>query len=217
MTSLVSHPRGVVFADLKELCHLTDGNLSRHLQVLHEAGFVEIWKGFHQNRPQTLCRLTDDGRRRFLEYINVLETVVQDALKAARIEPTPPTQPPTSPRAGRPPERVEPVRRVGGISLTVCVRLDSSTDFDFVSPSYRSLQARKGGAMRVIRAEVMGLCFGVRDALEVVEAIEEPEAVTIHGQLVHNEVVQRRLGRAGLRDARMKRSGGRRCRRRRPC
>ena len=66
MTSLVSHPRGVVFADLKELCHLTDGNLSRHLQVLHEAGFVEIWKGFHHNRPQTLCRLTDDGRRRFL-------------------------------------------------------------------------------------------------------------------------------------------------------
>ena len=28
--------------------------------------------------------------------------------------------------------------------------------------------------MRVIRAEVMGLCFGVRDALEVVEAIDEP-------------------------------------------
>ena len=83
MTSLVTNPRGVVFSDLKELCHLTDGNLSRHLQVLHEAGFVEIWKGFHKNRPQTLCRITDEGRRRFLEYINVLETVVQDALKAA--------------------------------------------------------------------------------------------------------------------------------------
>ena len=83
MTSLVTNPRGVIFSDLKELCHLTDGNLSRHLQVLHEAGFVEIWKGFHQNRPQTLCRLTDEGRRRFLEYINVLENVVADALKAA--------------------------------------------------------------------------------------------------------------------------------------
>ena len=83
MTSLVTNSRGVVFADLKELCHLTDGNLSRHLQVLHEAGFVEIWKGFHKNRPQTLCRITDEGRRRFLEYINVLETVVQDALNAA--------------------------------------------------------------------------------------------------------------------------------------
>jgi DNA-binding MarR family transcriptional regulator len=83
MTSLVTNPRGVIFSDLKEFCHLTDGNLSRHLQVLNEAGFVEIWKGFHKNRPQTLCRLTDDGRRRFLDYINVLETVVQDALKAA--------------------------------------------------------------------------------------------------------------------------------------
>jgi DNA-binding MarR family transcriptional regulator len=87
MASLVTHPRGVVFADLKELCHLTDGNLSRHLKVLHEAGFVEIWKGFHHNRPQTLCRMTDEGRRRFFEYINVLETVVQDALKAARTKP----------------------------------------------------------------------------------------------------------------------------------
>jgi DNA-binding MarR family transcriptional regulator len=83
MTSLVTNPRGVIFADLKELCHLTDGNLSRHLQVLHEAGFVEIWKGSHKNRPQTLCRITDEGHRRFLDYINVLETVVQDALKAA--------------------------------------------------------------------------------------------------------------------------------------
>ena len=85
MTSLVTNPRGVIFSDLKELCHLTDGNLSRHLQVLNEAGFVEIWKGFHKNRPQTLCRITEEGRRRFLEYINVLETVVKDALKAAPI------------------------------------------------------------------------------------------------------------------------------------
>src|SRR4051794_19112366 len=84
MTSLVAHPRGLVFADLKELCGLTDGNLSRHLQVLHEAGFIEITKGYQRNRPQTLCLLTDAGRSRFLEYINVLESVVDDALSAAR-------------------------------------------------------------------------------------------------------------------------------------
>jgi DNA-binding MarR family transcriptional regulator len=84
MTSLVSQPRGVVFADLKEMCHLTDGNLSRHLQVLNESGLVELWKGQHNNRPQTLCRITDEGRRRFFEYINVLETVVHDAMNAAR-------------------------------------------------------------------------------------------------------------------------------------
>ena len=83
MTSLVTHSRGLVFGDLKDLCQLTDGNLSRHLQILHEADFVEIWKGFHKKRPQTLCRVTDKGRRRFLEYINVLETVVHDAMKAS--------------------------------------------------------------------------------------------------------------------------------------
>ena len=42
MTSLVTNPRGLIFSDLKELCHLTDGNLSRHLQVLHEAGLSAL-------------------------------------------------------------------------------------------------------------------------------------------------------------------------------
>src|SRR5262249_23361002 len=84
MTSLVAHPRGLVFSDLKELCALTDGNLSRHLQVLPEAGFIEITKGFQHKRPKPLCLLTDDGRRPFLDYINVLESVVADALSAAK-------------------------------------------------------------------------------------------------------------------------------------
>jgi len=84
MTSLVTHPAGLIFTDLKELCTLTDGNLSRHLQILQEASLVEVWKGFQGNRPQTLCRLTVEGRKRFLEYIAVLESVVADALGAAR-------------------------------------------------------------------------------------------------------------------------------------
>jgi DNA-binding MarR family transcriptional regulator len=84
MTSLVTHPAGLIFTDLKELCTLTDGNLSRHLQILQEAGLVEVWKGFQGNRPQTLCRLTVEGRKRFLEYIAVLESVVADALGAAK-------------------------------------------------------------------------------------------------------------------------------------
>jgi 4-hydroxy-3-methylbut-2-enyl diphosphate reductase len=52
--------------------------------------------------------------------------------------------------------------------------------------------------MRVIRAEVMGLCFGVRDALRVIDGIEAPATVTIHGQLVHNELVQTRLEARGF-------------------
>jgi DNA-binding MarR family transcriptional regulator len=79
LTSLVSHPKGLTFVDLKELCALTDGNLSRHLKVLEEAKLVEIVKGHEGNRPQTLCRLTNSGRKRFLEYLTTLEQVVRDA------------------------------------------------------------------------------------------------------------------------------------------
>jgi DNA-binding HxlR family transcriptional regulator len=84
LSSLASHPDGLLFNDLKALCNLTDGNLSRQLQLLQESGFVQVWKGFKNNRPQTLCRLTDSGRERFLEYISVLESVVADAMNAPK-------------------------------------------------------------------------------------------------------------------------------------
>src|SRR5919106_5740200 len=85
MTSLVTRPEGLLFSELKRLCALTDGNLSRHLDVLREAGLVEVWKGFDNRRPQTLCRLSPDGRQRFLAYLEELEHVIRDAMpKAAR-------------------------------------------------------------------------------------------------------------------------------------
>ena len=83
MTSLVTTPDGLLFGQLKRLCALTDGNLSRHLDVLHEARLVEIWKGFRNRRPQTLCRLSPQGRRRFLAYLEELERVVRDAMPRA--------------------------------------------------------------------------------------------------------------------------------------
>ena len=87
LTSLVAHPKGLAFGDLKQMCRLTDGNLSRHLQVLEEARLIAIEKGYDRNRPQTICRITAQGRRRYLEYLKVLEQVVQDAASAARIGP----------------------------------------------------------------------------------------------------------------------------------
>ena len=85
MTSLVTRPEGLLFSDLKRLCALTDGNLSRHLDVLREAGLVEVWKGFENRRPQTLCRLSVEGRQRFVAYLEQLEQVIRDAMpRAAR-------------------------------------------------------------------------------------------------------------------------------------
>jgi len=84
LTSLAAHPKGLVFGSLKQMCGLTDGNLSRHLSVLEEAGLIAIEKGYDHNRPQTVCRLTAEGRRRYLDYLKVLEQVVRDAAKAAK-------------------------------------------------------------------------------------------------------------------------------------
>ena len=87
LTSLASHRDGLPFGDLKQLCGLTDGNLSRHLQVLQESGLVEVSKSFVHNKPQTLCRITPQGRDRFLEYLGVLEDVVRDAARAVKEAP----------------------------------------------------------------------------------------------------------------------------------
>jgi DNA-binding HxlR family transcriptional regulator len=84
LTSLAAHPKGLVFGNLKQMCGLTDGNLSRHLQVLEEAGLIAIEKGYDHNRPQTICRITPQGRLRYLDYLKVLEQVVRDAASAAK-------------------------------------------------------------------------------------------------------------------------------------
>lgn len=79
MTSLTTNSGGLIFGDLKRLTSMTDGNLSRHLDVLRDAGLVEIWKRFEGRRPQTLVRLTTEGRRRFVQYLAELESVIRDA------------------------------------------------------------------------------------------------------------------------------------------
>jgi DNA-binding HxlR family transcriptional regulator len=84
LTSLVTHPRGLPFPEMKKLCALTDGNLNRHLQVLQEASLVNLAKGPDRDRPQTLYRITALGRKRYLEYLAVLEQVVLDGAAAVR-------------------------------------------------------------------------------------------------------------------------------------
>jgi 4-hydroxy-3-methylbut-2-enyl diphosphate reductase len=53
--------------------------------------------------------------------------------------------------------------------------------------------------MNVIKADVLGMCFGVRDALTLIDQVDHPERVTIHGELVHNEQVLSRLHERGFR------------------
>jgi len=87
LTSLITNPKGLMFNDLKQLCSLTDGNLSRHLRVLEAEDMVEILKGHERNRPLTICRITTEGRKRYLEYLETLEQVVKDAARGSKSEP----------------------------------------------------------------------------------------------------------------------------------
>lgn len=52
--------------------------------------------------------------------------------------------------------------------------------------------------MKVLRAEELGMCFGVRDALQVLDEVADPSRVTIHGELVHNREVLHDLDRRGF-------------------
>jgi DNA-binding HxlR family transcriptional regulator len=84
LTCLITHARGLPFPQMKKLCALTDGNLNRHLQVLQEALLVSPAKGPDRERPQTLYRITALGRKRYLDYLAVLEQVILDGAAAAK-------------------------------------------------------------------------------------------------------------------------------------
>lgn len=52
--------------------------------------------------------------------------------------------------------------------------------------------------MRIIRAEHLGMCFGVRDAIALAVKQSESEPITVLGDLVHNETVLAELRERGI-------------------
>jgi len=52
--------------------------------------------------------------------------------------------------------------------------------------------------MKVIRASALGMCFGVRDAIQMTQSIDRSTDVTIHGELVHNHQVLVQLRERGF-------------------
>lgn len=64
------------FAFLKDALSLTDGNLSRHLQVLEEAGYVRVDKTFEGRRPRTWISATKAGRAAFASEVAALRELI---------------------------------------------------------------------------------------------------------------------------------------------
>jgi len=64
------------FTYLRNALGLTDGNLSRHLTVLEEAGFLEISKTFEGRKPRTWVRSTRRGQAALAEEMAALRELV---------------------------------------------------------------------------------------------------------------------------------------------
>lgn len=64
------------FGFLKDTLDLTDGNLSRHVQVLEEAGFVKVRKTFEGRRPRTWISSTKAGRAAFASEVAALRELI---------------------------------------------------------------------------------------------------------------------------------------------
>lgn len=90
VSALCNTPDGLTFNDLKQECDLTDGNLSRHLKMLEENDVVRIKKEFVDSKPRTTVFMSDDGRERFVAYLEALEEVLKlagNALEARDEQP----------------------------------------------------------------------------------------------------------------------------------
>jgi DNA-binding HxlR family transcriptional regulator len=79
---LAAEAEGVAFNELKASCALSDGNLSRHLRALEQGGLVHLTKSFVGVKPRTTVCLTELGRARFLDYLQLLEKVLRQAAEA---------------------------------------------------------------------------------------------------------------------------------------
>jgi DNA-binding MarR family transcriptional regulator len=78
MSALAATPE-LSFTELREMLGMTDGNLSTHVRILQEEGFISVAKSYEKNRPLTTCALTAAGRKAFASYIDLLEQIVRQS------------------------------------------------------------------------------------------------------------------------------------------
>ncbi len=74
--AVLTEARRADFAYLRDSLELTDGNLSRHLQVLEGAGYVKVTKAFEGKRPRTWVSATKKGRAALAAEVGALRALL---------------------------------------------------------------------------------------------------------------------------------------------
>ena len=67
----------LTFNELKELLHVTDGNLSVHARKLEDGGYIGCTKSFAGRLPKTEYRLASAGRRALEKYLDHMEALIR--------------------------------------------------------------------------------------------------------------------------------------------
>ncbi len=80
LLSLLSTVEEAEFTWLRGKTGATDGNLGAQLLKLEEAGYVAVEKKFVQRKPQTIYRMTQEGRRALTDYVQALKQLLGTAM-----------------------------------------------------------------------------------------------------------------------------------------
>lgn len=82
--AVLAEARRADFTFLRDSLELSDGNLSRHLQVLEGAGYVAIAKEFQDRRPRTWVQATPAGRQAFHDELAALQALLDRTARQRR-------------------------------------------------------------------------------------------------------------------------------------
>jgi len=77
IVSSLAANESLTFNDLKNLMHITDGNLSVHARKLEEAGYINCTKYFEGRVPKTEYKLTSAGRKALENYLSHMESLIK--------------------------------------------------------------------------------------------------------------------------------------------
>jgi len=72
------------FATVRDGLGVADSVLSKHVRVLHEAGYVAIHKATSASRVRTSLSLTEAGRAAYEGHVAALQAIVGNGSSSAR-------------------------------------------------------------------------------------------------------------------------------------
>ena len=82
LLSLLAGVEQAEFTWLRSKTGSTDGNLGAQLLKLEEAGYVAVEKKFVMRKPQSIYRITEDGRQALAEYVQAIKVLLGPAITA---------------------------------------------------------------------------------------------------------------------------------------